>query len=159
MVLTSAIIALQSAPLNLHDHKYLCPRIHLGPHRFTVRCPHLPLQKEHVRDWTQLPHDVTASILSRLGAVDILETGQMDCKTWHKVCKDPLMWRVVDFRYDDLHRVKDLAKMCRHVVDRSAGKLASINLDFFAYSELLKYITDRYCFNCSEFRVQLCHVC
>lgn len=103
-----------------------------------------------IRNWTELPEDVTAAILSRLGAIDILETAQKVCKTWYKVCKDPLMWRIVDFRDDDLHKVHDLGKMCRYAVDRSDGKLASINLDSFATDELLKYITDRYCFNCSE---------
>ncbi|KAM5587553.1 F-box protein SKIP19-like [Rosa sericea] len=95
-----------------------------------------------IRNWTELPEDVTAAILSRLGAIDILETAQKVCKTWYKVCKDPLMWRIVDFRDDDLPKVHDLGKMCRYAVDRSDGKLVSINLDSFATDELLKYITD-----------------
>jgi hypothetical protein len=87
---------------------------------------------------------VTASILSRLGTIDILETAQKVCTTWYKICKDPLMWRTIDLRYDDFPKVYDLGKMCRYAVDRSCGNLVTINLDFFGTDELLKYITDRY---------------
>ncbi|KAK9936877.1 hypothetical protein M0R45_013699 [Rubus argutus] len=95
-----------------------------------------------IRNWTELPEDVTASILSRLGTIDILETAQKVCTTWYKICKDPLMWRTIDLRYDDFPKVYDLGKMCRYAVDRSCGNLVTINLDFFGTDELLKYITD-----------------
>lgn len=37
----------------------------------------------------------------------------------------------------------DLEKMCRHAVDRSAGQLQDINIEYFATDDLLRYIADR----------------
>ncbi|TQD88692.1 hypothetical protein C1H46_025766 [Malus baccata] len=99
------------------------------------------------RNWTELPEDVTASILSRLGAIEILTSAQMVCATWYNICKDPLMWCTIDLR--DLDHQKhihyDLEKMCRHAVDRSSGNLVGINVEDNGSDELLNYIT-----NCSS---------
>ncbi|XP_022748737.1 putative F-box/LRR-repeat protein 22 [Durio zibethinus] len=43
------------------------------------------------RNWLELPLDVTASNLSRLGAFEIV------CSQWRKICKEPL-WRSIDMR-------------------------------------------------------------
>ncbi|PQQ07434.1 F-box protein SKIP19 [Prunus yedoensis var. nudiflora] len=97
------------------------------------------------RNWVELPNDVTASILSRLGAIEILTSAQMVCVTWRNICKDPLTWRTIDMRVDlddQRHIHYDLEKMCRHAVDRSSGNLIDINVDIFGTDELLKYITD-----------------
>lgn len=98
------------------------------------------------RNWTELPEDVTASILSRLGAIEILTSAQMVCATWNNICKDPLMWCTIDLR--DLDHQKhihyDLEKMCRHAVDRSSGNLVCINVEDFSSDELLTYITNWY---------------
>ena len=48
-------------------------------------------KKETTRNWLELPRDVTASILKRLGAVEILETVQKVCMLWRSLCKDPSM--------------------------------------------------------------------
>lgn len=98
------------------------------------------------RNWLELPPEITASIISRLGAIEILTTAEKVCKAWRAICKDPLMWRTIDMRNDgDLHDMTyDLEKMCCHAVDRSCGKLVEITIEFFGSDELLKYITDRY---------------
>ncbi|PON71646.1 F-box domain containing protein [Parasponia andersonii] len=100
--------------------------------------------EEERRNWVELPRDVTASILSRLGAMEILTSGQMVCKAWLEICKDPLLWRTIDmYNLGDPDLGLDLEKICRHAVDRSCGELVDINLEYFVTDELLQYITDR----------------
>ncbi|KAG8385239.1 hypothetical protein BUALT_Bualt03G0021400 [Buddleja alternifolia] len=95
--------------------------------------------------WIELPRDVTANILHRLGAIEILESAQKVCTTWRSVCQDPAMWRVIDMRnLGDLHDMPyDLEIMCRHAVDRSQGELIDINIQYFGTDELLDYISLR----------------
>ncbi|KAL6198452.1 hypothetical protein ACLB2K_028241 [Fragaria x ananassa] len=95
------------------------------------------------RNWTELPEKATSSILSRLGAIEILESSQKVCMKWRKVSKDPLTWRKIDMHNDgDLEDMDyDLEEMCRHAVVRSAGNLVDINIEYFGTDELLEYIT------------------
>ncbi|KAK6150099.1 hypothetical protein DH2020_017624 [Rehmannia glutinosa] len=93
--------------------------------------------------WTELPGDLTANILRRLGVVDILENAQKVCTTWRTVCKDPAMWRVIDIRHDDYPHRMDLDIMCRRAVDRSQGQLIDIHMEGFADSETLLYVCRR----------------
>ncbi|KAK6150117.1 hypothetical protein DH2020_017642 [Rehmannia glutinosa] len=93
--------------------------------------------------WTELPRDLTANILRRLGVVDILENAQKVCTTWRTVCKDPAMWRVIDIRHDDYPHRMDLDIMCRRAVDRSQGQLIDIHMEGFADSETLLYVCRR----------------
>ncbi|XP_038883506.1 F-box protein SKIP19-like [Benincasa hispida] len=95
------------------------------------------------RNWLDLPAEVMSMILLKLGAIEILTSAQNVCSSWRKICKDPLMWRVIDMRnsgnlYDMDH---DLEIMCRHAVDRSCGQLIDINIEYFGTDELLQYIT------------------
>ncbi|CAA0393528.1 putative F-box domain-containing protein [Arabidopsis thaliana] len=48
------------------------------------------------RNWAELLPELTASILHRLGVVEILENAQKVCRPWRRVCKDPSMWRKID---------------------------------------------------------------
>ncbi|KAL0363611.1 UNVERIFIED_CONTAM: F-box protein SKIP19 [Sesamum calycinum] len=95
--------------------------------------------------WIELPRDVTANILHRLGAIEILESAQKVCTTWRRVCQDPTMWRVIDMKnLGDLHDMPyDLSIMCRHAVDRCQGQLIDINIEYFGTDELLRYISQR----------------
>lgn len=100
------------------------------------------------RNWLELPAEVMSMILLKLGAIEILTSAQNVCSSWRKICKDPLMWRVIDMHnsgdsYDMDH---DLEIMCRHAVDRSCGQLIDINIEYFGTDELLQYITRRYRF-------------
>ncbi|XP_062094874.1 putative F-box/LRR-repeat protein 23 [Humulus lupulus] len=101
-----------------------------------------PVKKLRPANWLKLPRDVMASILSRLGAIEIMTSVQMVCKTWLDICKDPLMWRTIDMRIlGDTDTDLDLEKMCSDVVDRSCGQLVDINIEDFGTNELLRYIT------------------
>ncbi|PIN03082.1 hypothetical protein CDL12_24394 [Handroanthus impetiginosus] len=94
--------------------------------------------------WIDLPRDVTANILQRLDAFDILENVQRVCTTWRRVCQDPAMWRVIVLRDPgDLHRCYDLNRMCCHAVDRSQGNLIELHIEYFGDDEMLHYIAER----------------
>ena len=97
------------------------------------------------RNWLELPLDVTASILCRLGTIEILNSAQNVCSQWRNICEEPSMWRSID-----MHNMGevwdmdyDLEKMCVHAVDRSCGHLLDINLEYFGSDELLIHIAER----------------
>ncbi|KAJ9536363.1 hypothetical protein OSB04_un000455 [Centaurea solstitialis] len=98
------------------------------------------------RNWLDLPSDVMANILSRVGVHDILENAEKVCTTWRKICKDPSMWRVIFLGYSELYLFnKDLAT-CKRAVDRSQGQLIDItfgDFGFFGAVELLQYVANR----------------
>ncbi|KAF4363055.1 hypothetical protein CsatB_001755 [Cannabis sativa] len=107
----------------------------------TITMPCSP-KKLRSPNWLKLPQDLTASILFRLGAIEIMTSVQMVCKSWLDICKDPLMWRTIDMRNDgDPDSDLDLEQMCCDVVDRSYGQLLDINIEYFGTDELLHYIT------------------
>ncbi|VFQ58892.1 unnamed protein product [Cuscuta campestris] len=90
----------------------------------------------------ELPEDVIANILHRLGAYEILENAQGVCSSWRNICKDPSMWRVIDMKHlsdEDEY----LEAMCREAVDRSQGQLTELHIDRFATDQLLLYISER----------------
>ncbi|KAL6563959.1 hypothetical protein OROHE_005199 [Orobanche hederae] len=92
--------------------------------------------------WIELPADVTANILQRLGAEEILESAQKVCTTWRKVCGDPSMWRVISLKNPErFYSAYDL--MCRNAVDRSQGRLIDLTLDYFGDDNLINYIANR----------------
>jgi hypothetical protein len=106
---------------------------------------------EQYRNWLELPRDVTASILQRLGAIEILTSAQHVCKLWYNLCKDPSMWRTIEMlNCYNLMYIYDLEKMCRRAVDRSSGQLRDINLEFFVNDDLLNYIANRYICLCEK---------
>ncbi|KAL2505097.1 F-box protein SKIP19 [Abeliophyllum distichum] len=91
---------------------------------------------------------MTADILHRLGAHDILDSARKVCTTWRNVCKDPSMWRVIDMKnLGKYHDMSDyLETICRHAVDRREDQLTDIHIDYFATDELLQYISEQYSF-------------
>ncbi|XP_059436510.1 putative F-box/LRR-repeat protein 23 [Corylus avellana] len=102
-----------------------------------------PDPADEFRSWLELPLDVTASILLRLGAIDILKSAQMVCSTWYNLCKDPSMWRAIDMRNSGNNReFRKLRKMCHDAVDRSCGQLFDINVEYFVNDDLLRHIAD-----------------
>ncbi|XP_059665984.1 F-box protein SKIP19-like [Cornus florida] len=100
---------------------------------------------EETRNWLELPRDVTAMILHKLGAIEILTSAQKVCMTWRMICKDPAMWRTIDMHNlgDDGDMDYDLEKMARHAIDRSCGQLVDINIEYFGTDELVQYIIER----------------
>ncbi|KAF5770773.1 putative F-box domain-containing protein [Helianthus annuus] len=101
--------------------------------------------KQEERNWLDLPSDVTANILKRIGMVDILQNAQKVCTAWRKICKDPTMWRVINMNH--LRRaIPEVSadKMCKHAVDRSQGQLVDITIVSTCDAELHLYVADRY---------------
>ncbi|KAM5566031.1 hypothetical protein ABKV19_019829 [Rosa sericea] len=98
--------------------------------------------------WTQLPDVVTASILSRLGGMDILETAQKVCSKWYKTCKDPMMWRIIDMGNDYYMDIRNCRpfywySLCKSAIGRSCGNLVDINIENFGTNSLLRYLAER----------------
>ncbi|PSR98714.1 F-box/LRR-repeat protein [Actinidia chinensis var. chinensis] len=102
-------------------------------------------ETNETRNWLELPRDVTAMILHKVGAIEILESAQKVCTTWRSISKDPSMWRTIDMHNPgDLFSMPySLEKMAMHAVDRSCGELIDINIEYFGTDELLQYITER----------------
>ncbi|KAF1002762.1 hypothetical protein AG4045_004171, partial [Apium graveolens] len=95
------------------------------------------------------------SILERVNCYDMLMSVKKICKLWHRLCKDPHIWRVVKILRDVLseklkenkadpvdHEVinKVLEKMAMHVIDLSCGQLLDLSIQGFGYDYLLQYI-------------------
>ncbi|KAF7842921.1 F-box protein SKIP19-like [Senna tora] len=101
-------------------------------------------ENPQIRNWLDLPRDVTSTILLKLGAIEILRSAQRVCTLWRRICKDPLMWRAIDMHNSvDLYSMEhDLEIMCRHAIDRSCGQLVDINVENFGTDDLLKYISN-----------------
>ncbi|KAL8468595.1 hypothetical protein ACS0TY_031694 [Phlomoides rotata] len=93
--------------------------------------------------WIELPGDVTANILQRLGALEILQSAQKVCTTWWRVCQDPAMWRVIHITADCGYRYGLIRAMFRRAVDLSQGQLLDLNIENLGNDELLNYIVDR----------------
>ncbi|XP_058783580.1 putative F-box/LRR-repeat protein 23 [Vicia villosa] len=96
-------------------------------------------------NWLELPRDVTANILQRLGTFELLTRACQVCPLWWNICKDPHMWRTIKMtmlfssRY---HRKNQLVKVCRKAIERSCGQLEDIDIERFATDDLLAYIAD-----------------
>ncbi|XP_022007114.2 putative F-box/LRR-repeat protein 23 [Helianthus annuus] len=106
--------------------------------------PSTSILKQEERNWLDLPSDVTADILKRIGMVDILENAQKVCTAWRKICKDPAMWRVIDMNDIPVLGAKlSCFEMCKHAVDRSQGQLVDITIVSASDANLHLYVADR----------------
>nr|GEV01113.1 putative F-box/LRR-repeat protein 23 [Tanacetum cinerariifolium] len=120
-------------------------------------------EKQHemkqTRNWLDLPSDLMVNILSRVGAIEILWNVQIVCPEWHKICKDPRVWRVIyihSYFYSG-HRPytwpsclpssgsswEATVEVCKQAVDRSEGQLVYISMVELCDDELLQYVADR----------------
>ncbi|XP_004306414.1 PREDICTED: putative F-box/LRR-repeat protein 23 [Fragaria vesca subsp. vesca] len=103
---------------------------------------------QNPRSWIDLPEDVTASILLRLGTIEILVTALNVCTTWRRICKESRMWHTIDICdvsvYGKLPSRYPMDRMCRKAIDLTCGNLVNISVHNFGSDDLLKYITDRY---------------
>lgn len=68
-------------------------------------------------NWLELPRDITANILQKVGVVEIVTSACLVC---------PLWW-----------------KICRYAVERSLGHLEDIDIQYFGTDDLLKFIAHR----------------
>ena len=94
------------------------------------------------RNWLDLPSDVTANILSRVGVYDILENAQKVCTAWYEICKDPATWRVINVDYRELSSKNE--DFFKQAVDRSQGQLIDITIHNHCDDESLEYVAARY---------------
>nr|GEY42721.1 hypothetical protein [Tanacetum cinerariifolium] len=97
-----------------------------------------------IRNWLELPYDITANILLRIGMIYILKNAQKVCTLWRKICKDSAMWRVINM--NDLltpYVYYSREKLCKHVIDRSQGQLVDITFVYDYNDALLQYVADR----------------
>ncbi|KAJ0561129.1 putative F-box domain-containing protein [Helianthus annuus] len=101
--------------------------------------------KRPKRNWLDLPSEITANILHRIGVFDIFQSAQKVCTTWREICKDPAMWRViyVDASFDT-NANRAFEEMCKRAVDRSQGQLVDITIVQFRNEEIIEYIANRY---------------
>ncbi|KAL7116553.1 hypothetical protein ACP275_03G011800 [Erythranthe tilingii] len=95
--------------------------------------------------WQELPREITAAILYKLGPFEILTTAVKVCTAWRSVCQDPSMWRRVDMRSTNggWERPFKTEPMCRRAVDLSRGQLIDLSIEHFATADLLLYISQR----------------
>ena len=92
----------------------------------------------------ELPSELTASILLRIGAFDILQNARKVCKTWRRICSDPSMWRVVDLRHSGHMYPLQMQNVIRKAVDLSCGQLVELRIELeWSHDNLLPYIADR----------------
>ncbi|WOH09169.1 hypothetical protein DCAR_0728624 [Daucus carota subsp. sativus] len=97
-----------------------------------------------LRNWVELPPELTSSILVRLGAVEVLMSARKVCKKWRQICSDPEMWRVVDIRYSDCERSPQLFKhVFKKAVELSCGQLLHLHLQISGDHLLLPCVFDR----------------
>ncbi|EYU43243.1 hypothetical protein ABFS82_08G127200 [Erythranthe guttata] len=93
--------------------------------------------------WEKLPPEITAAILQKLGAVEILMTAVKVCPTWWRVSKEyPSIWRCIDMQ-DRLSMYEDIDTMCRRAVDLSQGQLIEFKINGFGTDDLILYISQR----------------
>ncbi|KAE9598804.1 putative F-box domain-containing protein [Lupinus albus] len=88
-------------------------------------------------NWLDLPRDVTAMILHKLGVIEILLNAQNVCREWRKICKDPSMWRTIEITtaHNSYYFFYDLEKMFFHAVRLSCGHVKSIAIEFLVGSD------------------------
>ncbi|KAK6932116.1 F-box domain [Dillenia turbinata] len=112
-----------------------------------------------VRNWLELPSDVTCFILKKLGTIEILTSAQKVCKLWWKLCKDPAMWRTIDL--SDWKYCLDMnlspQEVARNAVDRSCGELVDISIEYYGTDRLMEYITAR-ASNLKRLRLVKCRI-
>jgi hypothetical protein len=96
-------------------------------------------------NWLELPRNITANILQRLGTFEILTSARNVCPYWWNICKEPNTWRTIHMI--DIHMLRYdysvLSKIFRYAVDQSCGCLEEIYIKYFGTNALLKYVADR----------------
>ncbi|XP_057433851.1 putative F-box/LRR-repeat protein 23 isoform X1 [Lotus japonicus] len=93
-------------------------------------------------NWLELPREVTAKILHKVGPFEIFTTASLVCHLWWKICMDPLMWRPIDLTTHPRYAQSKLEKFCIHAIERSCSQLEDISIEDIATDEVLKHIAD-----------------
>lgn len=97
---------------------------------------------EESPNWLEMPPELMASILQRLGAVEILNSARKVCTTWRRICKDPDIWKTIDMHkpVDTWDMDYDLEILTKQAVDLSCGELIDISIEYFGSDDLLDHI-------------------
>lgn len=105
-------------------------------------------KEEDVRNWLELPPEVTLRILMKLETLDIVLTVSQVCSSWRRLSKDPVLYRSVFIGgYDNIFRGKwgwKIERIAIEAVDRSRGKLLQFSAGNMCrfFIEHLSYIAD-----------------
>ena len=94
--------------------------------------------------WIELPDELTANILQRLSAEEILETAQEVCTTWWRISKTLPTWRVLELDIDR-YGGNDFEMFYTCAINRSQGELTDLNRTYCTkYEDMLDYVVERY---------------
>ncbi|KAF8775014.1 hypothetical protein HU200_005063 [Digitaria exilis] len=111
----------------------------------TVEDELAPEEATSVMDWSELPLDALASVFGKLGAIEILMSAGLVCRSWLVAAMVPELWRSVVMAHKVVENMDydALTAMAKVAVDRSGGQLEVFVGKLFVTDELLKYIGDR----------------
>ncbi|KAL4563524.1 hypothetical protein LXL04_027567 [Taraxacum kok-saghyz] len=96
---------------------------------------------EESPNWLELPHELMANILKRLGDVEILNSAVKVCTTWRRIGRDPAMWKVINMYKPARARNAnyDLEALTTQAVHLSSGELIDISLEGFGTDDDFLY--------------------
>ncbi|XP_047309297.1 putative F-box/LRR-repeat protein 23 [Impatiens glandulifera] len=103
------------------------------------------------QNWVDfLPRDVSLKIMKKVGIIEILNTIPVVCHSWHKISKDPELWRYIDMENLDIENLVrlrptdcDLVEMTKSAIDRSCGQLIDLKIASFGCDDLLMHLSNR----------------
>ncbi|KAI3709984.1 hypothetical protein L2E82_39757 [Cichorium intybus] len=97
---------------------------------------------EEYPNWLEMPHELMTNILQRLRTAEILTSAQKVCTAWRTICKDPMMWQVIDMQnlFDDWDGHYDLQTLTKQAVNLSHGELIDVSIKYFGTDDLLHHI-------------------
>ncbi|KAL4563533.1 hypothetical protein LXL04_027576 [Taraxacum kok-saghyz] len=98
---------------------------------------------EEYPNWLEMPHELMANILQRLGTKEILESAWEVCTTWRKICKNPEMWKniiLIHKSLNDWGQRFHFERLTKQAVDLSCGEVIGIGIKGFGTDELLDHI-------------------
>ncbi|KAL4563535.1 hypothetical protein LXL04_027578 [Taraxacum kok-saghyz] len=90
-------------------------------------------EAEESPNWLELPDELMANILKRLGDVEILNSAVKVCTTWRRIGRDPAMWKVINMHIPARawNTNYDLVALTKQAVHLSSGELIDISLEGF----------------------------
>uniref|UniRef100_A0A803LAY5 F-box domain-containing protein n=1 Tax=Chenopodium quinoa TaxID=63459 RepID=A0A803LAY5_CHEQI len=101
----------------------------------------------NIPNWSDLPEEIWSIILSKVSTIDIIESVEIVCKLFRKICKQPSMFNVIEMTLPDGY-IDDVDpdfvnSMTLFAVDRSSGNLVDIYLETFCNDDTLMEIVER----------------
>ncbi|KAL4563521.1 hypothetical protein LXL04_027564 [Taraxacum kok-saghyz] len=97
---------------------------------------------EKYPNWLEIPHELMANILKRLGDVEILNSAVKVCTTWRRIGRDPAMWKFINIKFAP-NADYDIEALTKQAVHLSSGELSDISLEVFGSDDLLHHVVSR----------------